>query len=132
MMAAMKTPLITLYGIPNCDTVKKARAWLTDQGLEYAFHDFKKQGVPAVRLPDWLAARGWQKLVNRQGTTWRKLDAAAQAAVQDDASASQLMQAQPSIIKRPVVEWRQGEHCAITVGFDAVQWQELQTTLAQE
>lgn len=132
MMAAMKTPLITLYGIPNCDTVKKARAWLTDQGLEYAFHDFKKQGVPAVRLPDWLAAVGWQKLVNRQGTTWRKLDPAAQAAVQDDASASQLMQAQPSIIKRPVVEWRQGEHCAITVGFDAVQWQELQTTLAQE
>lgn len=132
MMAAMKTPHITLYGIPNCDTVKKARTWLTDRGLEYAFHDFKKQGVPAARLPGWLAAVGWQKLVNRQGTTWRKLDPDAQAAVQDDASASQLMQAQPSIIKRPVVEWRQGEHAAITVGFDAARWQDLQETLAQE
>ena len=132
MMAAMKTPHITLYGIPNCDTVKKARAWLTQQGLEYAFHDFKKQGVPAERLPDWLAAVGWQKLVNRQGTTWRKLDPGAQAAVQDDASASALVQAQPSTIKRPVVEWRQGEHSTITVGFDAARWQELQKTLTPE
>jgi Spx/MgsR family transcriptional regulator len=132
MMAAMKTPHITLYGIPNCDTVKKARAWLTDQGLEYAFHDFKKQGVPAERLPDWLAAAGWQKLVNRQGTTWRKLDPGAQAAVQDDASASALMQAQPSVIKRPVVEWNRGDHRTITFGFDAAQWQELQKTLASE
>jgi Spx/MgsR family transcriptional regulator len=132
MMATMKTPLITLYGIPNCDTVKKARAWLTGQGLDHTFHDFKKQGVPAGRLPDWLAAVGWQKLLNRQGTTWRKLPPGTQASVQDDASASQLMQAQPSVIKRPVVEWRQGEHCAITVGFDAAQWQKLQTSLAQE
>lgn len=131
-MAAMKTPPITLYGIPNCDTVKKARAWLTGQGLDHTFHDFKKQGVPAERLPDWLAAVGWQKLVNRQGTTWRKLDPGAQAAVQDDASASQLMQAQPSVIKRPVVEWRQGERTSITVGFDAAQWQEQQAALPDE
>ena len=128
----MKTPLITLYGIPNCDTVKKARAWLTEQGLDHTFHDFRKQGVPAERLPDWLAAVGWQKLVNRQGTTWRKLDPGTQAAVQDDASASQLMQAQPSIIKRPVVEWRQGERTAVTVGFDAAHWQTLRATLANE
>ncbi len=126
MMAAMKTPHITLYGIPNCDTVKKARAWLTGQGLEYSFHDFKKQGVPAARLPDWLAAVGWQKLVNRQGTTWRKLDPGTQAAVHDDASASQLMLAHPSAIKRPVAEWRQGGHTTVTVGFDAGRWQELQ------
>lgn len=132
MMVTMKTPHITLYGITNCDTVKKARAWLTDQGLEYAFHDFKKQGVPAGRLPDWMAAVGWQKLVNRQGTTWRKLDPGAQAAVHDDASASALMQAQPSIIKRPVVEWHQGDHRTITVGFDAAQWQELQKSLSSE
>ena len=131
-MAAMKTPLITLYGIPNCDTVKKARAWLTGQGLDHTFHDFRKQGVPAERLPDWLAAVGWQKLVNRQGTTWRKLDPGTQAAVQDDASANQLMQAQPSIIKRPVVEWRQGERTAVTVGFDAAHWQTLRATLANE
>ena len=131
-MAVMKTPLITLYGIPNCDTVKKSRAWLTEQGLDHTFHDFKKQGVPVGRLPDWLAAVGWQKLVNRQGTTWRKLDPGAQAAVQDDASASQLMQAQPSVIKRPVVEWRQGQRTSITVGFDAAQWQEQQEALPDE
>jgi Spx/MgsR family transcriptional regulator len=132
MMAAMNKSLITLYGIPNCDTVKKARAWLTDRGLEYTFHDFRKQGVPQARLPGWLAAVGWQKLVNRQGTTWRKLDPAVQAAVQDDASASQLMLAQPSIIKRPVVEWRLGEQTTITVGFDAARWQELQAALSGE
>ena len=128
----MKTSLITLYGIPNCDTVKKARAWLTAQGLDHTFHDFKKQGVPAGRLPDWLAAVGWQKLVNRQGTTWRKLDPDAQAAVQDDASASQLMQAQPSVIKRPVVEWHQSQRTAITVGFDAAQWQVQQAALPND
>ncbi len=75
---------------------------------------------------------GWQKLVNRQGTTWRKLDPAVQPAVQDDASASQLMLAQPSIIKRPVVEWRLGEQTTITVGFDAARWQELQAALSEE
>jgi Spx/MgsR family transcriptional regulator len=65
---------ITLYGIPNCDTVKKARTWLASEGVEYAFHDFKKQGVPPDRLDHWLATAGWQKLLNRQGTTWRKLE----------------------------------------------------------
>ena len=118
----MSTPTTTVYGIPNCDTVKKARAWLADQGVAYQFHDFKKQGVPAERLPGWIAAVGWEKLVNRQGTTWRKLDAATQAAVHDAASAVALMQAQPSVVKRPVVEWASG---ATTVGFDASRWSEL-------
>ena len=112
-------PPLTLYGIPNCDTVKKARTWLTAQSVDYVFHDFKKQGVPAAQLPGWLAAVGWEKLVNRKGTTWRKLDAATQAAVVDDASASALMLANPSVIKRPVVSWSDGQ---ITVGFDATQW----------
>ncbi|EYC50601.1 ArsC family transcriptional regulator [Hylemonella gracilis str. Niagara R] len=110
---------ITLYGIPNCDTVKKARAWLAEQAVEVTFHDFKKQGVPEQRLDAWMAAVGWAKLVNRQGTTWRKLDAAAQAAVTDEQSARALMLAQPSIIKRPVVEWSASE---VTVGFDATDW----------
>ena len=110
---------ITLYGIPNCDTVKKARAWLAAQGVDYTFHDFKKQGVPGDRLGAWMAAVGWEKLVNRQGTTWRKLDPAAQSAVTDAASASALMQREPSVIKRPVVEWN-GQK--ITVGFDADAW----------
>lgn len=109
---------IVLYGIPNCDTVKKARAWLTGNGLAYQFHDFKKQGVPAERLREWTAQCGWERLVNRQGTTWRKLDTKEQAAVTDAASAQALMQAHPSVIKRPVVEW--GDE--ITVGFDPAAW----------
>ena len=116
MIRGMNTPTPTLYGIPNCDTVKKARTWLTDHGVAYVFHDFKKQGVPAELLPQWLAAVGWQTLVNRKGTTWRKLDDATRDAVTDDASAMTLMLAHPSVIKRPVVSWH-NKH--ISVGFDA-------------
>ena len=119
----MTTSLITVYGIPNCDTVKKSRAWFTEQGVEHQFHDFKKQGVPADRIPEWMAAAGWQKLVNRQGTTWRKLDAETQAKVTDEASASALMQVQPSVVKRPVVEWTHQGQTAISVGFAPEQWQ---------
>ena len=111
--------MITIYGIPNCDTVKRARAWLTDHALEHRFHDFRKDGVPAARLDAWLAAAGWERLVNRQGTTWRKLDDAAKAAVIDAATARTLLLAQPSVIKRPVVEWADGR---ISVGFDAAAW----------
>lgn len=113
----MATPI--LYGIPNCDTVKKARAWLAAQGVEHAFHDFKKAGVPPGRLQAWMQAVGWEKLLNRQGTTWRKLDPAAQAAAADADGARTLMLAQPSVVKRPVVEWPDG---AVTVGFDAADW----------
>jgi Spx/MgsR family transcriptional regulator len=112
--------MITLYGIPNCDTVKKARAWLTDNGQAYTFHDFKKQGVPADQLAQWAQSPGWEKLLNRKGTTWRKLDAATQAGVHDGASAQALMLANSSVIKRPVVDWG-GE---VTVGFDAAAWAE--------
>ena len=111
--------MIKLYGIPNCDTVKRARAWLAEQGVEYGFHDFKKAGVPEDRLPVWLKAVGWEKLVNRQGTMWRRLSDAERAAVVDAASATALALAVPSVIKRPVVEWPGG---AITVGFDAATW----------
>jgi Spx/MgsR family transcriptional regulator len=110
--------MIILYGIPNCDTVKKARAWLTAQGLAHEFHDFKKAGVPADRLAAWEAELGWEKLLNRKGTTWRKLDPQQQAGVVDAVSAQALMQAQPSLIKRPVVEWG----TRTTVGFDPVIW----------
>ncbi len=116
MMEVMKTSTLTVYGIPNCDTVKKARAWLSGQALPYQFHDFKKQGVPAELLPNWLAQVGESVLLNRKGTTWRKLDEAARAAVVDDTSAIALMLAQPSVIKRPVVVWPNGQ---ISVGFDA-------------
>lgn len=113
---------VTLYGISNCDTVKKARAWLDGQGVAYRFHDFKKAGVPQERLADWSRTVGWEKLVNRQGTTWRKLDPAQQQGVQDEVSARELMLAQPSVIRRPVVEWAGG---TTTVGFDAQAWQAL-------
>ena len=106
--------MITVYGIPNCDTVKRARAWLDAQQLDYRFHDFKKAGVPLPELQQWLGELGWEKLLNRTGTTWRKLDEADKAAVVDAASAAALMQAQPSVIKRPVVRWRDGR---LTVGF---------------
>ena len=116
----MNAPSPRLYGIPNCDTVKKARAWLAEQGQSPVFHDFKKQGVPADRLAAWVAAVGWDKVLNRQGSTWRKLTPAEQAAVVDAASAQALLLTQPSAIKRPVVEWPDG---AVTVGFKAEDWQ---------
>jgi Spx/MgsR family transcriptional regulator len=112
MMRAMNT--IHLYGIPNCDTVKKARDWLTAQGVDYAFHDFKKLGVPADLLPGWLHAVGRDTLINRKGPTWRKLGPEVHATVVDDASATAVMLAHSSVIKRPVVVWADS---SITVGF---------------
>ena len=111
--------MITLYGIPNCDTVKKARTWLTERDVEYSFHDFKKQGVPTDQVNGWLKAVGWETLVNRKGTTWRKLDEIERAAVVDNASAKALVLAHASVIKRPVVQWNDG---TVTVGFNAEAW----------
>jgi Spx/MgsR family transcriptional regulator len=108
-----------VYGIPNCDTVKKARTWLADQGLNAAFHDFKKQGVPETQLDTWLSAVGWETLLNRKGTTWRKLDPAQQASVTDSASAKNVMLEHTSTIKRPVIAWPSGQ---FTVGFTPDQW----------
>lgn len=113
----MSEPVV--YGIPNCDTVKKARAWLTAQGVAHRFHDFKKAGVPPERLQRWLAAAGHERLVNRRGTAWRALEPGQQAAVVDAASAATLLQAHASVIKRPVVEWPDG---VLTVGFDEAEW----------
>ena len=121
----MSTPTtIILYGIPNCDTVKKARTWLAGQSLAYQFHDFKKQGVPAERLSAWMAAVGWDRLLNRQGTSWRRLDAAVQSSVQDAASAAALMREHASVIKRPVVEWNGTATGRVTVGFKPETWNE--------
>jgi Spx/MgsR family transcriptional regulator len=120
MMLPMNPTPISLYGISNCDTVKKARAWLTANGLDCPFHDFKKQGVPEKELDAWIKTLGWELLVNTRGTTWRKLDEATRAAVTDPASARALMLAHPSVIKRPVVQWADG---GLTAGFDATTWE---------
>lgn len=109
---------ITLYGIANCTTVKRARAWLGEQAVACEFHDFKKAGVPAA-LSQWIDVLGWQRLLNRAGTTWRRLDEAQRTAVTDAASAAALMRAQPSVIRRPVVCWADG---SLSVGFDAEDW----------
>lgn len=106
---------LVVYGIPNCNTVKKARTWLDEQGQPFAFHDYKKQGVPADRLDAWIKQVGWEVLVNRQGTTWRQLDDATKAGVVDATSARALMLDKASVIKRPVVE-QTGQ--VLVVGFD--------------
>ena len=119
----MKTPALPIvYCIPNCDTVKKARAWLAENAVDYKFHDFKKQGLPLDQVDFWLAAVGIDKLLNRRGPTWRNLGEAVQASVCDAASARAAMQLNASVIKRPVVQWPSGE---TTVGFDAAVWQQL-------
>jgi arsenate reductase (glutaredoxin) len=94
----------TLYGIPNCDTVKKARTWLADHGHEFTFHDFKKQGLAPETVAGWLEQLDWEVLVNRKGLTWRNLGDEQKAAVVDKASALELMLANPSVIKRPVLD----------------------------
>ncbi|MHB1216032.1 MAG: ArsC family reductase [Thiobacillus sp.] len=110
-----------LYGIPNCTTVKKARAWLAGHAHDVAFHDFKKQGVDAAWLREVAAQAGWQALVNTRGTTWRKLTDADKAAVVDEASAIALMISQPSVIKRPLLECDGTYH----LGFAEDQYQTL-------
>ncbi len=110
---------LVLYGIPNCDTVKKARAWLAQAGVAYVFHDFKRDGLPPALLDRWIESVGVQALVNRRGTTWRRLDDAARAAAEDPSSARMLLLAQPSLVKRPVVDW---PGAGTSVGFDAAQF----------
>lgn len=101
---ALPMTTITLYGIPNCDTVKKARTWLAAQQLDFTFHDFKKQGLERATVAAWLQQLPWDVLVNKKGTTWRALSDERKAATVDAASALELMLENPSIIKRPVLD----------------------------
>lgn len=94
---------IQLYGIPNCDTVKKARAALAERGIAYDFHDFKRQGVDETMISDWLVQVGWQQLLKKTGPTWARLPQNAKEAITDDASALPVLLAHPNIIKRPVL-----------------------------
>jgi Spx/MgsR family transcriptional regulator len=109
---------VTLYGIPNCDTVKKARSWLDGKGVAYAFHDYKKAGADAAKLTAWCHAAGWETLLNRAGTTFKKLPDVDKAGL-DQAKAIALMLDQPSMIKRPVVEYPGG----LLVGFKLPEWE---------
>ncbi len=95
--------MIKIYGIPNCDTMKKARKWLEKNNLEYEFHDYKKSGVPKKNLKQWVKKAGWEVVLNKRGTTWRKLDDDIKNNI-DETSAIQVMLDNPSAIKRPVLE----------------------------
>jgi Spx/MgsR family transcriptional regulator len=115
---------ITLYGIPNCDTVKKARAWLDAQGLVHDFHDYRKAGVDKAKLRGWVVAAGWEKVLNRQGTTFRKLPEDQRSDLDADRAVA-VMLANPSAIKRPIVEGGK----ELLVGFEPAAWS---TALAGE
>ena len=108
---------VAFYGIPNCDTVRKARTWLEGKGIDYVFHDYKKQGADPARLAEWSDAVGWEALLNRRGSSFRALAEADMVDI-DRAKAIRLLQANPSVIKRPVIEHAGG----VLVGFDPAEW----------
>ncbi|NMM26863.1 MAG: ArsC family reductase [Glaciimonas sp.] len=120
-----QTANITLYGISNCDTVKKARAWLDTQALAYTFHNFKKDGVTPAMIQSWLEDLDWTILLNRKGTTWRALPEERKAAIIDAPSAIALMCESPSVIKRPVliIGNTDAQHCK--VGFSDALYQQI-------
>ncbi len=111
---------ITIYGIKNCDTMKKAMRWLDAQGVDYHFHDYRKQGVPATELQRWIDTLGWETVINRRGTTWRKLEQSVRDHM-DAASAFEQAQANPSLIKRPILD----TGSTLRAGFDDTEWTSL-------
>jgi len=113
---------MTLYGIRNCDTMKKARAWLDTHGIAYDFHDYKTAGIDAARLCGWAREVGWERLLNRAGTTYRKLPEADKTGLDEDKAVA-LMMAQPSLIKRPVLDLGARR----LVGFDPAAWEAVVT-----
>ncbi len=109
--------MIKLFGIPNCDTMKKARAWLKEHDIDYEFHDYKKEGVDEKQLRQWVKQVGWETLLNRRGMMWRKLDESVKSSI-DETSAIQVMLETPSIIKRPLMVHGKALH----VGFKAEEY----------
>ena len=112
--------MITLYGIPNCDTMKKARAWLDEHRIEYRFHDYKKVGIDEAALRAWVEELGWESLLNRRGMMWRKLPQAVKDRI-DEASAISVMRETPSIIKRPLLDTGEQRY----VGFTAERYEQI-------
>jgi len=114
------TGMVTLYGIRTCDTVRKARRWLEEHGIDYRYHDLRGDGLDAARLNAWIADLGWEQLINRRGTTWRQLPEAEREPL-DAARAHTLMLAHPALVKRPLIETADGRH----LGFSAAQYAKL-------
>jgi arsenate reductase len=111
-----------LYGIPNCDTVKKARTWLEKHKIAYQFHDYKQHGINAAKLKAWMKAAGWDTVLNKKSTTWRALTAEQQADIMDAASAIPFLQENTSGIKRPLIE-KEGK--VVVIGFDEKKYADL-------
>ncbi|MES2046761.1 MAG: ArsC family reductase [Pseudomonadota bacterium] len=116
---------ITVFGIPNCDTVKKARVWLQEQNVDFSFHDFKKDGLTRNTVENWLGHVDLNLLINRKGTTWRALTDEQKASCDNRDAAISLMMASPSVIKRPVLQIISGSTQQIAVGFSAQLYQPL-------
>ena len=112
--------MVTLYGISNCDTIRKARRWLNEQSIEFRFHDYRKDGLKRDQLSGWADELGWEALLNRRGTTWRKLPEIERDNI-DQASAIDLMLAQPAMIKRPLLDTGKQR----LLGFNEQQYREL-------
>jgi arsenate reductase (glutaredoxin) len=122
MQIDIETTGVVVYGIPNCDTVKKARQFLNSQSIEYTFWNYAVKGVPTAVLDTCLAQYGWQTICNTKGLTWRKLPELTKNQVCDASSAITVLQQYPSAIKRPIVFWGTQYNQRITVGFDALVW----------
>lgn len=112
--------MVTLFGIKNCDTVKKARRWLDEHGVDYRFHDFRADGIEEAAVSAWLDELGWETLINKRSTTWKELDAAERDAM-DDSRALQAILAQPTLIKRPLLDTGHERH----TGFKPAQYQQI-------
>lgn len=112
--------MVTVYGIKNCDTVKKARKWLEAQGIEYAFHDVREDGITRGQVQTWLGKLGWETLVNRRSTSWKALDEGLRTNM-DEASALEAILQQPTLIKRPLLDTGHECHC----GFSAAAYQSI-------
>ena len=110
---------MTIYGIKNCNTVKSALNWLKEKGIEFEFHDYKSKGITDEKLKSWSKQVGWERLVNKRGTTWRQLDEKIQAKVTNEAEAISLMKDKTSVIKRPLIE-KEGK--VIALGFEEEQY----------
>lgn len=113
---------MTLYGIKNCNTVKTAMDWLKNHGIDFDFHDYKKEGITAAKLKEWSSQVGWESLVNKRGTTWRQLDESVQKKVTSEKAAIELMIEKTSVIKRPLIE---DKGKVVALGFDEAQYKKV-------